>query len=56
MDFAKNRNGFVLGNFNVPATEVLAGLPVAPPISDGPPEAALMDFVVREYPGFLVHQ
>ena len=56
MDFAKNRSGFVLGKFNMPATEALAGLPVAPPLGDGPPKAALMGFVAREYPGFVVHQ
>lgn len=54
MDFAKNRSGFVLSKFDVPARESLAMLPVAPPLSDSPSEAALMALVVREYPGFIV--
>ena len=53
MDFAKNRSGFVLGKFDVPTPEFMARLPVAPPLSDMPPEAALIALVVREYPGFL---
>jgi hypothetical protein len=56
IDFAKNRSGFVLGNFDVPAPASLARLPVAPPLSDMPPDTALMTLVVREYPGFLASQ
>lgn len=52
MDFAVNRDGFVLAQFGERERESSKHLPIAMPGADGPPGAALVSFLTREYPGF----
>jgi len=58
LDFAENRDGFVLGRFstanrNTLGYDMLVG---EAPAGDSPPSNAIMRMVAREYPGFLDSQ
>jgi hypothetical protein len=55
MDFAENRDGFVLGKFSTESRDALGYDMLAgeTPISDNAPSDAIMRMVAREYPGFL---
>lgn len=52
MDFALNRDGFVLAQFGERERESSKHLPIAMPAAGAPPGAALANFLTREYPGF----
>lgn len=51
MDFAVNRDGFVVAQFGEQERANSADLPIAMPGSGAPP-VALVKFLTREYPGF----
>lgn len=55
IDFAKNRDGFVLGRFSETDDALLdtTGLKVSAPLRSAAPEEARMRMIEREYPGFL---
>lgn len=52
IDFAVNRNDFVLARFGERELAGLAGMPVALPLAPAPPAAAFDQFLSREYPGY----
>jgi len=54
LDFAENRDGFVLGHFSANDSSPLNTLPLAVPTIRRPPEKNILAFVSREYPDFVV--
>ena len=53
IDFAKNRNGFVLSKFSAEDVHELGQLPVDKPTSKEPNPEALRGIITREFPGFI---
>jgi hypothetical protein len=53
LDFAKNRDGFVLGHFSATDAVPLTDLPIAPKTGPMPQERDLLTFASREFPGFI---
>lgn len=53
MDFAKNREGFVLTKFKSQNLESLNKLSLTKPSSEKPNGAALLKIISREFPGFI---
>lgn len=53
LDFAINRQGFVLGEFTNSSTDEFKYLPSTKPKGIGPSITKLIAFVDREYPGFI---
>ncbi len=53
LDFAKNREGFVVAKFSNMNREPLSTLPRTPPTGARPSEDALVRIVGREYRGFI---
>jgi hypothetical protein len=51
MDFARNRDGFVMQRFGPAGLEALVKLPDADPSKVFPPEAPLRELITREFPG-----
>jgi len=56
MDFARNRDGFILGRFTDKDMAPLRELPVKKPTASRPANDALMKIISREYPGFIVNK
>ena len=52
MDFAANRDGFLLGTFST-ADRASLGYDVSAPTGNSPSQISIMTMVAREYPGFL---
>lgn len=53
MDFAKNRDDFVLTKFSGKDLNELGNLPIAKPTSKEPDPEALRKIIAREFPGFI---
>ena len=55
IDFAKNRNGMKIANFDGETIEVLKSLPNKKNLEQTPLDEPLQRFMKREYPGFFVN-
>jgi hypothetical protein len=53
MDYRINRLGFVLDRFKATGMSAIAHLPIAAPTRLEPNNSPLLEFVKREYPGFV---
>lgn len=52
MDFAVNRDGFVVAQFGDQERKNSADLPIGLPGAEPPPATSMVKFLTREYPGF----
>jgi hypothetical protein len=55
-DFARNQNGFRVADFASGVAPQVSSLPVKAPTGTGPSYETLVQFIRREYPGFLKDQ
>lgn len=53
LDFASNRDGFIIARFQANDTQAIPLFPNVRPQQQRPPNAALEKLVAREFPGFI---